>query len=57
MGLAFGFRFWVRAKCVRQCQRDQHALTQVYHPCHLTNYTAAIEKARATCAQSFAPWQ
>jgi len=57
MGLAFGFRFWVRAKCVRQCQRDQHALTQVYHPCHLTNHTATIEKARATCAQSFAPWQ
>ena len=57
MGLAFGFRFWVQVQCVRPCQRDQHALTQVYHPCHLTNFTVAIGKGRAACAQSFAPWQ
>jgi len=35
----------------------QHALTQVHHPCHLTNSTVAIGKARGACAQSFAPWQ
>jgi len=57
MGLAFGFRFCVPVQCVRPCQRDQHALTQVCHPCHLTNSTVAIRKARAACAQSFAPWQ
>ena len=57
MGLPFGFRFWVQFQCVRPCQRDQHALTQVHHSCHLTNSTVAIEKAWAACAQSFAPWQ
>jgi len=57
MGLAFGFGFLVQVQCVRPCQRYQHALTQVYHPCHLTDSTAAFAKAWATCGQSFARWQ
>jgi len=43
MGLSYGFsfrvRFWVQVQCFRPCDRDQHALTQVHHPCHLTNST------------------
>ena len=33
--------------------------SDVYHPdpCHLTNSTVAIGKARAACAQSFSPWR
>jgi len=57
MGLSYGFSFWVQVQSVRPCQRDQHAQTQVYHPCRLTNSTVAIGKARAACAQSFALWQ
>jgi len=37
MGLALGFRFWVQVQCFRPCDGDQYALTQVYHPCQLTN--------------------
>jgi len=39
MRLAFRFMFWVQVQCFRSCDRDQHALTQVHHPCHLTNST------------------
>jgi len=36
MGLAFGFRFWVQVQCIRPCDRDQHALSQVFHPSSLS---------------------
>jgi len=39
LSLSYGFRFWVQIQCLRSCDRDQHALTHVYDPCHLTNST------------------
>ena len=52
MGLAFRFRFWVQVQCVRPHERDQHALTQVYHPCHLTNSTNWIHLIMANNSSS-----
>ena len=54
MGLAFWFRFWVQVQCFRPCDRDQHALTQVHHPCHLTNPTNWVHLMANNSSSAFA---
>jgi len=54
MGLAFRFRFWVQVQCFRPCDRDQHALTQVHHPCHLTNFTNWVHLMANNSGSAFA---
>jgi len=54
MGLAFQFRFWVQVQCFRPCDRDQHALTQVHHPCHLTNPTNRVHLMSNNSSSAFA---
>jgi len=56
MGLAFWFRFWVRfqVQCFRPCDRDQHALTQVHHPCYLTNSTNWVHVMSNNSSSAFA---
>jgi len=54
MGLAFRLRFWVQVQCFRPCDRDQHALTQVHHPCHLTNSTNWVHLMANNSSSAFA---
>ena len=54
MGLAFRLRFWVQIQCFRPCDRDQHALTQVHHPCHLNNSTNWVHLMANNSSSAFA---
>jgi len=54
MGLAFRFRFWIEIQCFRPCDRDEHALTQVHHPCHLTNSTNWVHLMANNSTSAFA---
>jgi len=54
MGLPFRFRFWVQVQCFRSRDRDQHALTQVHHPCHLTNSTKWVHLMANNSSSAFA---
>ena len=54
MGLAFRFRFWAQVQCFRPCDRDQHALTHVHHPCHLTNSTNWVHLMANNSSSAFA---
>jgi len=54
MDLAFQFRFWVQVQCFRPCDRDQNALTQVHHPCHLTNSTNWVHLVANNSSSAFA---
>ena len=54
MGLAFRFRFWIQVQCFGPCDRDQHALTQVHHPCHLTTSTNWVHLMANNSSSAFA---
>ena len=54
MGLSYVFRFWVQVQCFRPCYRDQHALTQVHHPCCLTNSTNCVHLMANNSSSAFA---
>jgi len=54
MGLAFRFRFWVQVQCFRPCDKDQHALTQVHHSCHLTSTTNWVHLMANNSSSAFA---
>jgi len=48
--------FWLQVQCFRPCDRDQHALTQVHHPCRFTNSTNWVHLMANNSSSAFASY-